>query len=190
LKAVIMAGGRAQRFKTPVEKATLIVRGRTLLERSAAALSVKGIDEIKVAGTRRTTETHRLARKLGLELLETEGKGYHEDVLEMLRTLGSFVSLNVDVPFVAKKDIRELMASIGDRSIASVAPAELAMGKPSPDSVMVDPKGREMIWLGFNYVTKRPDTDLLVFEDPILTININNEEDLAFAEMMARRKKI
>jgi len=190
LKAVIMAGGRAQRFKTPVEKAALMVGERTLLERSAAALSIKGVDEIMVAGTRRTTKTRELASKLGLEFQETEGKGYHEDVLEMLRTLGSFVSLNVDVPFVAKKDVRKLVAGVGDRSIASVAPAELAIGKPSPDSVMVDHKGREMIWLGFNYVTERPDTDLLVFTDPILTININNEEDLAFAESIARRKKL
>jgi GTP:adenosylcobinamide-phosphate guanylyltransferase len=55
---------------------------------------------------------------------------------------------------------------------------------------MVGTRGEEMIWAGLNFVTMNPETDFLVFEDPLLTLNINNEADLEFAQRLALERRI
>lgn len=183
--AVVMAGGKATRFSSRVEKATLEIRGTTLLERSLNALREGGADKVAVAVAPTTTETRALARMLGAEVVVTSGKGYHEDTLELLAEYDSFVSLNVDVPFVRGDHVRAVVSEASKGSVAAVVPLALAMGKTDADSALSDSEGRKMLWVGLNHVTPDPMNHLNVFEDPLLTININNELDLEFARRVA-----
>ena len=186
--AVVMAGGKASRFSKKVEKAVLEIRGRTLLERSLEALHEGGADEILVAVTDRVPQTKRLAMKLGADAIQTKGTSYQEDVLELLERYPRFLSLNVDVPFVNGNHVRELKKSSKSGSVAAVIPASITMIKPAEDSILVDGYGWKMLWIGLNMVTPEPETALKVFDDPVLSININNEEDLAFARRIAEER--
>jgi GTP:adenosylcobinamide-phosphate guanylyltransferase len=188
LIAIIMAGGLATRFSTRVEKALLEISGMTLLERAMSALRGGGASELVVATTGRTEKTTVLARELGAEVLVTSGTDYHEDILELLHGYDAFVSLNVDVPFVREDHVRSIVQGRAEGSIAAVVPFRLAVGTPDDDSVIVDSAGRKMVWVGLNYVTPNPENTLKVFEDPLLTININNEEDLALARRIATER--
>ena len=186
--AVVMAGGKATRFSTRVEKALLEIRGATLLERAVVALREGGTSEVVVAATRTTEKTRALARDLRAEVIVTSGASYHDDVLELLDRYGTFVSLNVDVPFVRGEHVRSIVQERERGSVAAVVPFDLAMGTPDVDSALVDVTGRRMLWVGLNHVTPNPDNFLKVFEDPLLTINVNNEEDLAFARKIAEER--
>ncbi len=186
--AVVMAGGRATRFSTQVEKAVLEIRGKTLLERSIGALHDGGADEVIVAATQWTQKTQALARELGTDVVVTEGNGYHEDVLELLEEYGPFVSLNVDVPFANGEHVRTIADENSNRSVAAVMPFSMAIQKPDEDSALFDSAGAKMLWVGLNHVTANPLNHLKVIEDALLSININNEDDLEFARGLAEKR--
>lgn len=186
--AIVMAGGKASRFPGHVEKALLTVRGRTLLERSLKALEEGGADEILVTVTDRTPRTGELAKRLGARVIRTRGLNYHDDVIELLDAYPRFVSLNVDVPFISSRHVDELMKVSPSGSAAAVIPASISMVEPDRDVVLVDSLGRKMLWVGLNIVTAEPEAALKMFEDPLLSINVNNEEDLALARRIAEER--
>lgn len=183
--AVIMAGGRASRFARPTEKAVLEVAGKTLMERAADAVEVPGIERVIAAVTPRTVGSEDLARKLGIEIFRAKGEGYHEDTVQLMEALGAFLSLNVDAPFVTRDHVDAILERPGGGSLTAVVPENLAIRKPDRDSVMTDASGKRLVWAGLNIVRPVPDIELVEYDDPLLAVNINDEDDLAFARKIA-----
>ena len=190
MMGVIMAGGRANRLRTGREKGLLKIGGRTLLERAARALEVDGIKERSVAVTDWTKETAQLADTLGLSTTRTMGRGYHEDVLELLDSLDKFVSLNVDVPFANRSHVERIIAVGREDSLAAVIPRSIALIEPDSESIVRHERLGELVWVGLNLVTPEPEISFVVYDDPLLSINVNTKEDLAFAEQVARERSI
>jgi len=181
-----MAGGKATRFHSSEEKGVLEIEGRTLLERSVAALTNGGADDVSAAISPRNSRTRELARRMGITTIETRGEGYHQDILELLAEQGDFISLNVDVPFIRGSHVKKLTDAIGRHSIACIVPACLSLIKPEQDSIVIDAEGTRMLWVGLNFVTTSPETSLLVYDDPLLAVNVNTEEDLQTARNLAK----
>ena len=185
---VVMAGGQATRLNRRVEKALLEVGWRTLLGRASDALSADGIDEIVVAVTHWTPKTKAVAEGLKLRTVETSGSGYHEDTLELLKEFGNYVSLNVDVPFIDTQHVERLVRHVRSESLAAVVPASMALKDPDDESLGVDDQGNAIVWVGLNYVTSQPKTGFLVYQDPLLTLNINTEDDLSLVRAIAAQR--
>lgn len=190
LIAVVMAGGKATRFSRRVEKGVLRVGGKTLLERSLEALSADGVDRVLVALSPHTPTTRRTAEGLGAEVVETGGLGYHEDVMGLLQLHDRFLSLNVDVPFVNEGHVSRMLEGYEGTSVAAVVRPEKSLMAPKSGSVGAEPDGQRSIWVGLNIVTPDPQTTLLEFDDPFLSVNINDDEDLAFANRVARERRL
>ena len=185
LIAFIMAGGRATRFRSDVEKALLTVGRITLLERALEALSVSGVDETLVATSRHTPMTADRAAELGVEVFQTAGFGYHEDVVELLDTHNPFLTLNVDVPFVRDTHIKEMLEAFDGNSLAGVLPEHSAELAAREGALVLGIDGVRYLWVGLNVVTPNPETGMVELNDPLLAININDEEDLARANALA-----
>ena len=185
MMGVIMAGGKASRFREPVEKGLLTVGGRSLLDRSADALRVDGIDEIAVAVTPNTPRTRDQAGLMGIEVIETTGMGYHEDIDHLLKGRACFVTVNVDIPFVRREHITELIGRFDGGSLACVAPESRDLPAPERDSIAVDDESPRLVWVGMNIVTSDPDTAMARFDDSLLTVNVNDEESLERADRIA-----
>lgn len=179
--AVIMAGGRSSRMGTRVEKPLLKIGKETLLEHTVSAIRGSRAGEIVVATTPATPKTSKFAIKQGLAVLETPGKGYHEDVYYLLDKFGSYLSINVDIPFISKDAIDRLLSKAKQVSIACVLPLSSVSHPVSADSIGKGKDGKDYVWIGLNYVTPSPETELLVLEDELLAININTPLDLALA---------
>jgi len=190
LKGVVMAGGKATRFGRPTEKALLEVNGKTLLHRAAEALRCESLDGVLVAITNKNVGTRELADRIGIEIVITSGIGYHEDTLELIDRLGRFVSLSVDVPFARVGHTETLIMDATEGSCAAVVPVEIAIGEIDHESVLVSPDGRKMVWAGLNVVSNEIETRLMTIDDPLLTININTEEDLAKANGIAAKRNL
>lgn len=184
MKGVIMAGGRFTRLKKDIEKPMLKLGDRTLLDRSAEALNGSSVDGWLVACSRWTPRTAEYVKGRGFECMITSGSGYHEDALELIDCLGSFVSVNVDVPFITGRSIETLISNIKSRSLSAVVPADIVDFSLSDQSRFIGDGGKEFIWVGLNYVTPDPETDYLSFDDPMLAVNINSNRDLRFAEKL------
>lgn len=189
MKAVIMAGGRATRFDGEVEKALLEVGGRRLMQRSVEALRQDRLSGILVAVSPHTPRTRVEAKRAGLGIIETLGKGYHQDVMELLEKLGgNFLTLNVDVPFITEHHVAEILRSFDGNSLAAVVPTSRVAVRPRTESVGVDSAGEPFTWVGLNIVTPNPETRTIVFDDPFLAVNINDEGDLVRANRIASEK--
>ena len=190
LIAIIMAGGKATRFHRHVEKGVLRVGDLTLLERSLRALSAGKVDRAVVASSPHTPETGRAAEELGAEVVDTSGLSYHDDIVELLDLHDRFLSLNVDVPFVNGGHVSRILEAYEGTSVAAVVRSEASLMAPERGSVGTGPDGRANIWVGLNIVTPDPETALLEFDDPLLSVNINDDDDLALADRMARERRL
>ena len=184
-----MAGGRATRFEASVEKALLVVGGRSLLSRSIDALRVDGIDDVVVAVSPHTPETSAEAIRLGLAVIDTSGAGYHEDVMELLTERDLFLTVNVDVPFIRREHVAELLGRFDGGSLAGVVPEGNACLEPDEASTSEDGTSR-VIWIGLNIVTPQPITATALFGDPLLTVNVNDQESLRLANDIAVQRGI
>ncbi|UCE81091.1 MAG: NTP transferase domain-containing protein [Methanobacteriota archaeon] len=180
-----MAGGRATRFNTKVEKALLEVGQRTLLERALDSLKVEEVSEVFVAASPFTPCTTAKAKELGIGIIATPGAGYHEDIAQLLTSYDSFLTLNIDVPFVRKTHVVRFLRAFDGRSLAAVLPISATNGKTNRKSLARDEAGGRFVWVGLNIVTAEPETITLEYDDPLLAININDESDLARANEIA-----
>lgn len=190
--AVIMAGGKSSRMGARIEKALLRIGKETLLERTMAAIRYSRAGDIIVATSPATPKTSEYAIKKGLAVLETPGEGYVEDVYYLLDRFGPYLSVNVDIPFISAEAIDFLLSKAECKSIACVIPMSAVPYPVSDDSIGKGEDGTDYVWVGLNYVTPTPETDLLVMKDEKLAININTPRDLALAARMlvkGRRKR-
>lgn len=185
---VIMAGGKSSRMGSRVEKPLLRLGKETLLERTVAAITESRAGEIIVATTPATPKTSKFAIKKGFAVIETPGKDYVEDVYFLLDKFGSYLSVNSDIPFIDKQAINFLLSNIKKKSIACVIPKDSVHYPISDDSIGKGEEGDEIVWIGLNYVTPTPETDLLYMKDGLLAININTPFDLALALKILRER--
>lgn len=188
--AVVMAGGRASRFRSRVEKALLRVGGSSLLTRAVEALQAKGVDEIVVAVSPHVPETRREAERIGLRVVETSGEGYHEDVMMLLETLDVFLTLNVDVPFVRGLHVERLLEDYEGGSVAAVIDKPSAGLELYEESTGRASEGGRFVWVGLNIVTSDQETRTVLLDEPLLAINVNDEDSLAKADSIAIERGI
>jgi len=189
LIVVVMAGGKSSRMGARIEKPLLRLGKQTLLERTISAIGDSKVGEVMVATTPATPKTAKFAIKKGLAVIETPGKDYHEDVYFLLGRLGPYLSVNADIPFIDGKSIDLLLSKARKKSIACVIPLTSVPFPVSDDSVGKGEDGVEYVWIGLNYVTPSPETDILVMEDESLAMNINTPLDLALASKMFSERK-
>ncbi|HIH01451.1 TPA: NTP transferase domain-containing protein [Thermoplasmata archaeon] len=183
--AVIMAGGRSSRFRSKVEKAMLEVGGKPLLLRVLEALQVEGISDVAIAVSPHVPETRREAERLGLRTVDTSGDGYHEDVTRILEDTEIFLTANVDVPFLRRSHVEKLLEGYDGGSVAAVVNVPDDGVGLYDGSTVTAPDGSRLVWVGLNIVTPNPKTRMVRLDDPLLAVNINDEEDLARADSIA-----
>jgi len=189
MRSVIMAGGRSTRLGDDIEKSLLRLCGMTLLERAVGSMRNSSAEEPIVAVSKWTPNTAKHAMDLGLEIINTPGKNYHDDTLILIDELDEFISLNVDVPFVGSNHIDYLLSNRrSGESMACMLPVELARSEIFTQSVFSAEDGSRYIWIGLNFVTASEVTDYLPMDDPLLAININTLSDLRIAEDLLVRK--
>ena len=83
--ALIMAGGKGKRIGSAIEKPLLTFLGKPLVERVVEAVeSAKNISEFYVVTSVNTPKTEEKCLKAGLEVIRTDGEGYHDDLKQAI----------------------------------------------------------------------------------------------------------
>lgn len=183
LYALVMAGGMSERF-TAGEKTLANFRGRPLVEHILRALDQsKSISNIIVATSPWTRKTEALLKKKKWKTIIAPGRGYVEDMVHTLRTLGLGKTLVVaaDLPLLKSEDIDYVVNKYKEQkepALAVMMPLKL-YGKLclTPTMVMDD-----LVPVGVNVVDGKnidgPER-VLVLENPRLAFNVNTIEDLS-----------
>ncbi len=170
MKAIIMAGGKGERMGK-VEKALLKINGETMIERVANTLD--NLD-IFVAVTKNTPKTKLLAKQLGLGVILTPGKGYHEDTRYLSTQFKEFLSVCVDLPFLSRNLIKKVLTKYKEiKKPICVAASEQYYKKIGFTPSFVK---NNLVPIGLNIVTKGEDYLYIVEGKEV--ININTKEEL------------
>ncbi|MCS7139436.1 MAG: NTP transferase domain-containing protein [Candidatus Nezhaarchaeota archaeon] len=113
---LVMAGGKGSRLEINIEKPLLSICGVSMLERVVGALrNSKYITSIFVTVTQWTPNTKRRAEELGLNVIETRGLGYVDDLREALKILWrryyyrEVVVVNSDIPLLNGSVVDEVI---------------------------------------------------------------------------------
>lgn len=183
MDVVIMAGGRGRRLGG-VEKPLLSIRGRRLLDITVGAAEESGIGPVIVAVSRHTPRTAAYAASQGYAKVETSGKGYHEDLEELLQTRYPFLSMAVDLPFIRGRHISDLARAYRGVSVAGALPLHLVPAELELPDVGGE-EWKDRIPVGINVVDRTERCDVFLFDDPLLAYNVNTQEDLERAEVKA-----
>lgn len=115
-----MCGGRASRMQEGIiEKPLLKVNGIAMVERVILALvSSDRFDRIVAAVSRNTPKTKELLKSKGIEIIETYGEGYSNDLSYLLSKLKPQRVMVVpsDLPLLNSQIVSEILDAIDNSS--------------------------------------------------------------------------
>ena len=193
IAALVMAGGKATRMQTAIEKPLLKVGGKTMIQHVIDTLrKAESVNRLIVAVTPSTRHTAGTARALGIEVIETAGEGYAQDVKETVKTLGlkDVVIVVADLPFLAPATVNEAVRnyfSRGKPALMVAAPIELFEKYGLKASYAFNHEGQTLVPVGLNVIDGtrinegKLDETVLVVRDSDLIFNVNTQTDLKLA---------
>ena len=195
LTALVMAGGRASRMGTTVEKPLLVVSGKSMLQLVIEVLKQTNVDRIVVASSTNTPATSIEAQKLGVEVLVTPGDGFEEDMRFAIRqlSLGDVLVVSADLPFITAEIVEQAVQryrSSGKPALAVMAKPELYEEIGSKPQYRFKVDGQDFVPVGINIVDGKRidqgelDQTTLVIDSGDVVLNVNTMEELD----LARRK--
>lgn len=175
MKAVIMAGGKADRLELDIEKPLIIIEEKTILERIVNVLKNAGINEIHVAITDNSPKTKIKAEKLNLKIIKTPGNGYVKDIQYLMRKFKEFLVVSADLPFLQSKLIENILIKHGEikQPLSVVVPIEAYEMMGFTPSTTVN---NSYVPIGVNIVSEGKDYFYVIKGKQ--TININTKKEL------------
>jgi adenosylcobinamide-phosphate guanylyltransferase len=192
LTALIMAGGRATRMGTKVEKPLLEVSGKPMLQLVIEVLKRTKVDRIVVASSPNTPSTSIEARRMGVEVLVTPGDGFEEDTRFAIRrlSLGDVLVVSADLPFITADIVERAVQkyrSSGKPALAVMAKPEVYGEIGSKPQYLFKVDGQDFVPVGINLINGRRidegelDQTIFVIDsgDVVLNVNTSRELDLA-----------
>ncbi len=200
--AIILAGGKSSRLGEGKEKALIkIDRSGSETPKRLIDLVVENVRDSKAEGflvaiSKNTPKTAEYCKSQDYELLETPGKGYHADLRYLLARYPEFVSVACDIAFLKPEhinsiidfyihnDLRRGNSTSTSTSITGAVPLDIIPPYVVP-SYVFEHNGRKLVAVGLNIVTTGRKNLPLVFNDPLLAININTPRDLEIVNAKA-----
>lgn len=183
-----MAGGLGRRLKMG-EKALVRVAGRSMISWVLRSLRLsRTVSDVYVATTRRNKATIEWSSKNGLKTIITSGKGYENDVVEVVELISvPVLVVVVDLPLIKSETLDQFVfrSLQKDHDVITLAvPAEQYLRYGSARSLApVFSSGRKVQPVGVS-LFKRPKCETwttIVEEMRIEFLNVNTIDELAIA---------
>jgi len=198
LIAAIMCGGRASRMQEGViEKPLLKVNRIAMVERVFLALvSSDRFDRILAAVSPNTPKTKELLKSKGIEIIETSGEGYSNDLSYLLSKLKPLRVMVVpsDLPLLNSQIVSEILDAIDNSSsmkehrpaISIVLEKEFVERTGAKPSIVLDQYCHSGITI-FNTIsvsTEPVEEYYWVMNRKEIALNVNTKEELELAKKL------
>jgi len=193
IAALVMAGGKATRMQAVLEKPLLKIRDRPMINQVIEALKKSNsVNRIIVAVTPRTRETAQIVRALGVDVMETDGAGYEQDMRQAIKSLGlgDVVVVAADLPFLAPTIVDEAVnkyLSSRKPALMVAAPTEVYEKFGLKASYIFNCKGQQVAPVGLNVIDgtrideERLEEAIFVIRNDDIVFNVNTQIDLELA---------
>jgi adenosylcobinamide-phosphate guanylyltransferase len=198
LIAAVMCGGRASRMQAGgIEKPLLKVNNVAMVERVILALvSSDRFDRIVAAVSPNTPKTKGLLKSKGIEIIETSGEGYSNDLSYMLSKLKPRRVMVVpsDLPLLNSQIVSEILDAIDNSSsmkdhgpaISIVVEKGFVEKTGAKPSIVLDQYCHSGITI-FNtisFITEAVEEYYWVMNRKEIALNVNTKEELELAKKL------
>jgi len=180
-------------MQAAIEKPLLKVGDHPMIYHVICALkNAESVNRLIVAVTPATRNTAETVHDLGVEVFETAGEGYEQDMKQAIKTLGleDVVIVAADLPFLAPViiDVAVQNYFLNDKPALMVAaPIELYERLGLKASYAFNYEGKDLVPVGLNVIDGtridegRLDETIFVVTDRDLIFNVNTQADLKLA---------
>jgi adenosylcobinamide-phosphate guanylyltransferase len=198
LIAAVMCGGRASRMQSEgIEKPLLKVDSVAMVERVILALvNSDRFDRIVAAVSPNTPKTKELLKSKGIEIIETSGEGYSNDLSYMLSKLKPRRVMVVpsDLPLLNSQIVSEILDAIDNSSsmkdhgpaISIVVEKGFVEKTGAKPSIVLDQYCHSGITI-FNtisFITEAVEEYYWVMNRKEIALNVNTKEELELAKKL------
>lgn len=191
-----MCGGRATRMQSNVEKPLIKVGGRPMVERVYSALEGSfRFGRIIAVVSANMPETKKFLAAKGVEIIETAGEGFSQDLqslLPRLRPERVFV-IPADVPLVSPQTISDIADLAGVErapAVSIVMENEFVKGVGAKPSVTLDDKychSGVTIFDTSSIKSGEVEEVYLLMNRKEIAVNVNTKEELELAGLLVQR---
>ncbi|HKY10327.1 MAG TPA: NTP transferase domain-containing protein [Nitrososphaera sp.] len=201
ISAVVMCGGRASRMQQQqqqgsIEKPLIKVDGVAMVERVISALaSSNRFDRIIAAVSPNTPKTNEFLKSKGIEIIETAGEGYSQDLSHLLSKLKphKVVVVPGDIPLLNSQIVKEILNTIDDDRQEQEQAISIILEKGFVEEIGVKPSIVLMnqychsgitIFNSMVVSTEPVKEHYLVMNRKEIALNVNTKEELELAEKL------
>ncbi|MHA1380030.1 MAG: NTP transferase domain-containing protein [Candidatus Helarchaeota archaeon] len=200
ISCVIMAGGKSSRMKTHDEKTIIPILGKPMIEYIIEAALDSNVNEVIVATSSYTLKTKELLKKYQIKIIETSGKGYHEDIREILKKFNLEIVLLIsgDFPLISSDDINEIIKFYSNSkkpSLSVVVNLNDFIKFNLKPTYVLEYENKKLVPVGINIIDGRINANkwqeeaIMVVNKIQFLINVNTEEDLYIVEQILKESQ-
>jgi adenosylcobinamide-phosphate guanylyltransferase len=195
LIAAIMCGGRATRMQSGTEKPLLKVGNSPMAERVASALAgSRRFNRIVAVTSPNAPNTREFLESKGIEVIETAGEGYPQDLSRVLAGLKpeKMMVVPADVPLLDAQAVVDIVDAVSGKQEPAVS---IVLEKEFVESLGVKPSvvfGKychsgitvfDTTRIAGETVQER----YVVMNRKEIALNVNTKEELELAELLVQR---
>ena len=185
--ALIMAGGKGTRMNSNSEKLLLSYKKPVILHVYDALQNSNCFEKIIAITSPNSPKTRELLEKLGIEIIDTKGEGYVQDLNEVLSSIGSKVFVTSgDLPFLDGNIIKQIVSRYSPNNIWTtfvVTKGFLeSLGLYSDLEIQIE--NNSCILTGISLINAKKITDLStkqesyeILDDKRIAFNLNTSSD-------------
>lgn len=187
----MMSGGLGSRMGG-VEKLMIMLGGKSFVERVADALKESGsFSRIVSAVSPNTPQTKQLLTSLGIEVIDTLGAGYSQDLSLLLSTLAPdrVLIVSADLPLLTAETVREVAKKLSSHNapaVSAVMDRSFVESLGMMPSVVIGDKCHSGITLfDAGQVSDKPVKELYVTMNmKEIAVNVNTKKEKEMAELL------
>lgn len=199
--ALIMAGGKGTRFGGDTEKPMAVFMGKPIIQRVIeAAKASKKIAETYVAVTANSPKTADESRKASVNVIETDGKGYHEDLQQAIRAAElecPVLIISADIPLLTGEFLDEIITKYVESdkpALTVMVPEETFIDYGLSAGSLYENKGKMYAVSGINImdgkrILEEQEQEVVVTSRPEAVFTVNSKKDLEAAKNYVLKNK-
>jgi adenosylcobinamide-phosphate guanylyltransferase len=203
IPALIMAGGKGTRMGLATEKPLVPFLGKPLIDWVVNAVtSAKKVSRFYVVTSPNTPKTQLYCQKKGWRVIQTDAKGYHEDLKQVVTKGGlrcPILTIPADVPALTGEALDKIVTAYercGKDYLAVFVPIEKRQALGLSISSTDEYKGVWYAVSGVNIINGlrvqeegKIETSAIITQDTAVMLNINTIKDLEIAKQIMQKKK-
>jgi adenosylcobinamide-phosphate guanylyltransferase len=195
--ALIMGGGKGTRMKSKEEKTLILLNGKPIIYWVIDAIQAsKNVKELLVATSYASPQTRKYLQQLDVKIIDTPGKGFHEDMKHAILTeqikdhvlvvAGDLALLTGELIDI----IVDFYATLEIPSMAVMVPLEVFIKHGLTPSIIFTIDEKQVVPVGVNindgsHINKKEiDQEIMIVEDVRLACNVNTLKDLSIAKSL------